>query len=89
MSACLTRSSPVAILVMTSECTAGGFTYTALEANELKWRYHCAESGLSPALSVRDERTGGRPSWGGRLTGCSLEVLEASVCMTVLQCGFT
>lgn len=55
----------------------------------LRWRHRCAESGLSPALRVRGERTGGRPSCGGRLSGCSLELLEASVCMTVLQCGFT
>ncbi len=54
----------------------------------LRWRHCCAESGLSPALHVRGERTGGRPSWRGRLSGCSLELLEASVCMTVLQCGF-
>lgn len=49
----------------------------------LRWRHRSAESGLSPALRVRGERT------GGRLSGCSLGLLEASVCMTVLQCGFT
>lgn len=32
VSACLTLSSPVTIVVMTSDCTAGGFTYAALEA---------------------------------------------------------
>lgn len=32
VSACLTPSSPVTIVVMmTSDCTAGGFTYVALE----------------------------------------------------------
>lgn len=40
-------------------------------------------------MRVQGERTGGRLSWGGRLSGCGLELLEASVCMTVLQCGFT
>lgn len=87
--ACLTLGSPITVVVMTSDCAAGGFTYATLEAAELKWRYRCAESGLSLTLRVQGERTGGRLSWGGRLSGCGLELLEASVCVTVLQCGFT
>lgn len=87
--ACLTLGSPITVVVMTSDCAAGGFTYATLEAAELKWRYCCAESGLSFTLRVQGERTGGRLSWGGRLSGCGLELLEASVCVTILQCGFT
>lgn len=45
--ACLTLSSPITVVVMTSDCVAGGFTYATLEAAKLKWRYRCAESGLS------------------------------------------
>jgi len=88
----------VCVVSFRAECVWHGFTHYRSGYDlwlRCRWFYlhyaggHWAESGLSLTLRVQGERTGGRLSWGGRRSGCGLELLEASVCMNVLQCGFT